>query len=135
VIKLREISMSSNDLISRFKTEVMETGPESTLPCNLTDEWLDILLMQADKMANLEELDDEDDSPVCTELLAGVLQILMAKNGFEMVSMAESELMYTMELYALELGMEKVSRKTEFRCEPATLETIFTDRKVTMITR
>lgn len=127
--------MSNDDLISRFKTEVMETGPESTLPCNLTDEWLDFLLMQADKMANFEELDSEDDSPVCTELLAGVLQILMAKNGFETVSMAESELMHTMELYALELGIEKVSRKGEFQCEPATLETIFTDRKVTMITQ
>ncbi len=127
--------MSNSDLIDRFVTEVLHAGPESTLPCNLTDEWLDVLLMQADKMANLEESDYEDGRPLCTELLAGVLHILMAKNGFEMVSMAESELMYTMELYALELGMEKVSRKTEFRCEPATLETIFTDRKVTMITR
>ena len=59
----------------------------------------------------------------------------MAKDGFEMVSIEESELMHTMELYALELGMEKVSRKKEFRCEPATLENIFTDREVTMITR
>lgn len=127
--------MSNDDLISRFKTEVMDTGPESTLPCNLTDEWLDVLLMQADKMANLEELDSEDDSPVCTELLAGVLHILMAKSGFEDVSIEESELMHAMEMYALELSMESVSRKTEFRCEPATLETIFTNRTVTIITQ
>ena len=127
--------MSNDDLISRFKTEVMETGPESTLPCNLTDEWLDFLLMQADKMANLEELDNEDGRPICTELLAGVVHILMAKNGFEDVSIEESELMHAMEMYALELGMEKVSRQTEFRCEPATLETIFTNRTVTMITQ
>lgn len=86
-------------------------------------------------MANLEGLDNEDDSPVWTELLAGVLHVLMAKNGFEMVSIEGSELMNTMELYALELSMEKVSRKTGFQCEPATLETIFTDRKVTMTTR
>ncbi len=127
--------MSNDDLISRFKTEVMETGPESTLPCNLTDEWLDVLLMQADKMANLDESESEDGRPICTELLAGVLHILMAKNGFEDVSIEESELMHAMEMYALELGMEKVSRETEFRCDPATLETIFTDRKVTMTTR
>ncbi|MAY54894.1 MAG: hypothetical protein CMQ37_03405 [Gammaproteobacteria bacterium] len=127
--------MNNNDLISRFKTEVLETGPESTLPCNLRDEWLDVLLMQADEMANLEELDNEDDSPVCTELLAAVLHIHMVKNGFEKVSLEESELMHTMELYAIELGMEKVSRNTEFQCEPATLETIFTNRGVAMSTR
>ena|SRR5690606_18148930 len=127
--------MSNDDLISRFKTEVMETGPESTLPCNLTDEWLDFLLMQVDKMASLEELESADGRPICTELFAGVLHILMAKSGFEDVSIEESELMHAMEMYALELGIEKVSRKGEFQCEPATLETIFTDRKVTMITR
>lgn len=127
--------MSNDDLISRFKTEVMDTGPESTLPCNLTDEWLDVLLMQADKMANLEELESADGRPICTELLAGVLHILMAKSGFEGVSIEESELMHVMEMYALELSMENVSRKTEFRCEPATLETIFTNRTVTIITQ
>ncbi|HIM97759.1 MAG TPA: hypothetical protein EYM57_07675 [Gammaproteobacteria bacterium] len=59
----------------------------------------------------------------------------MAKNGFEDFSIEEYELMHAMEMYALALGMEKVSRKTEFRCEPATLETIFTDRDVTVIKR
>ena len=34
-------------------------------------------------MANLDQLDEKNNSSVCTELLAAVLHILMAKNGFE----------------------------------------------------
>lgn len=128
--------MSNSDLIDRFVTEVLHASPESTLPCNLSDEWLNVLLEQSNKMANLDQLEDEDNSPVCTELLAAVLHILMAKNGFEKeISMEETELLRTMEQYTMELAMEEVSRRTEFKCEPATLETIFTDRDVTVIKR
>lgn len=122
--------MSNDDLISRFKTEVMDTGPESTLPCNLSDEWLNVLLEQSNKMANLDQLEDEDNSSVCTELLAAVLHILMAKNGFEEVSIEQTELLQIMEQYTMELAIEELSRRTEFKCEPATLETIFTNRQV-----
>lgn len=122
--------MSNSDLIDRFVTEVLHAGPESTLPCNLSDEWLNVLLEQSNKMANLDQLEDEDNSSVCTELLAAVLHILMAKNGFEEVSIEQTELLQTMEQYTMELAIEELSRRTEFKCEPATLETIFTNRQV-----
>ena len=122
--------MSNSDLIDRFVTEVLHVSPESTLPCNLSDEWLNVLLEQSNKMANLDQLDEEDNSSVCTELLAAVLHILMAKNGFEKVSIEESELLQTIEQYTMELAIEEVSRRTDFKCEPATLETIFTNRQV-----
>ncbi|WP_289169191.1 hypothetical protein [uncultured Pseudoalteromonas sp.] len=120
--------MKKNDLIERFKTEVLVTGPESSLPCNLSDEWLDILLGQANEFSEAEELVKEGENVRVTEIMAAVIHILMAKNGFKEVSIEESKLFSCIEQYTLELSLEEISRKTEFNINAATIENIFTNR-------
>ncbi|GAA3972236.1 hypothetical protein [Allohahella marinimesophila] len=116
--------MKKNELIHRFKAEVLDIGPESSLPSNLSDEWLEVLLTQSEAYAEM----DEDVRP--TVLVAAVLHILFAKNGINEVSIEGSEIIYRMQEYSVELAIEEIGRKTEFKGNPATLETIFTSRIV-----
>ena len=64
----------SEDLLKSFSKEVMRNGPESTLPCNLSDHWLEVLSAQMEDFF-------ENDSDECLSLpLMAVLHILFAKN-------------------------------------------------------
>jgi hypothetical protein len=114
----------SEKLLEQFQNEVLGNGPEAALPCNLSDKWLDILVSQG------EDLQDEENS--ITELLAAVMHLLFYKNDCKEVSIDENQLLDYLETYKVELSFEEVCRKTEFRLNPATLDTVFTDRLVSL---
>ena len=116
--------MSDDDLINRFTKEVINSGPESTLPCNLSDEWLDLLSDEADSMG-----DDSDGSRI-TELLAAVLHILFTKNGGQEIELSEDEMFGYVTDYQMELAIEVVGRRTDVKTTPASMKTIFTNRDV-----
>ena len=111
-------------LIESFSEEVVRTGPESTLPVNLDDKWLNILSMQMERY-----FENGADDSLALPLLA-VIHILTAKNAGEAVSASHDELFDYLCNYRIEIGLEEVRRKTEMELEPATLENILTNRKV-----
>lgn len=116
--------MSAKQL-KQFQEEVLSKGMESTLPANLSDEWLETLGKQADYF-----LSDTDTSDIDTDLLlTAMLHIVTAKN----VSKCSIELGYEVledytRQYAIELAMETVSRNTDVTISRPTINTIFTNR-------
>ncbi|MGY2135229.1 hypothetical protein ACW9I8_01255 [Pseudomonas reactans] len=113
------------DLLKSFSTEVMQTGPESTLPCNLSDQWLEILSAQ---MEDFFEHDSDD----CLSLpMIAVLHILFAKHEGAAISVTHDGLFDHICSYRIELGLEEIRRKTDMDVTPASLKTIFTSRNVT----
>lgn len=103
-------------------------GAEAALPSNLSDYWLELI------SRDLEYLDDDADDTAHT--ISGpmylILQILMHKAGTEQMEISNEELYRYFVDYQLEVGLEMVTRRTEVKAEPATLQTIFTDREVTV---
>jgi len=117
--------LMSEDLLKLFSTEVMQNGPESTLPCNLSDQWLEVL------SAQLEDF-FENDLDECLSLpMMAVLHILFAKNKGEAISETHDRLFDHLCNYRIELGLEEIRRKTDVSVEPASLEAILTNRTVT----
>lgn len=115
----------SEDLLKSFSKEVMQNGPESTLPCNLSDQWLEILSAQMEDFF-------ENDSDGCLSLpMMAVLHILLAKNKGEAISETYDRLFDHLCNYRIELGLEEIRRKTDMSVEPASLESILTNRQVT----
>ena len=113
----------SEKLLEQFKNEVLNNGAEAALPCNLSDKWLNILVSQGENLPG-----DENST---TELLAVVLHLLFFKNDYKKeVSINEKQLLDYTEAYVIELSFEEICRKTEFKLNPATLDTIFTDRLI-----
>lgn len=118
--------MNPIDLAVSFKAEVLDAGPESTLPGNLSDKWLEILSSQ------IEDFFQETEGARNTEVLMAVLHILVAKSRGREVKVSEDELFEWFEAYQFELGLETVNRYTNIRCTPATIENIFAERDITV---
>jgi len=115
--------MSENMLVS-FRNEVLLNGPESTLPCNLDERWLDVL------SAHMEQFFESNVDGALSLPLAAVVHILFAKSGGEPVRESQDELIEQLCKYRLELGFEEIRRKTNLSIEPASLETILTNRDI-----
>lgn len=118
---------SKNNYLDRFVKEVIRKGAEALLPQNLTQEWLDILLEEA----NYFEPGYDQDFP--ENLLLAVVEILSYQKGYpEQIEIDEKELLDSMEKYIIALAGEDVTRKTEIGIEPPTLENVLRDdRQVT----
>jgi len=104
----------------QFKSEVLSQGPEACLPCNLSDEWLHLLLVQA-------TTGFEPEDPGKDEYMAALWTILISQSEEEdgKVAISEDRLYDLFGEYAFELGLEHASRAGELKAAPATLETIF----------
>ena len=111
-------------MLKRFKLEVTDRGNEACLPRNLSDEWLRVVAQSTDEM--LAGGEGEKGAVA----LAAILSILSAKQGTNELRLSWEEMRKRFEEYRLELGLEEVHRKTEIKYEPATLDTIFTNREV-----
>lgn len=118
--------MSAEDLKIRFYKEVFMDSPEAVLPKNLSDEWLDILLAQAQCMH------DNEDSSHFSWLASTVLQILINRSETREFSVTEDELAEYLNNYSMELSLEKINRVTEVRTSRATLQTILSNRTIEM---
>lgn len=116
--------MKNNEIEKRFRVEVLARDTLSTLPCNLTDEWLKILSLQA---INLAEGPPEART---TELVAGLLHIISAKHAPEPVDLSEADLFDYFQQYQIELALEEIRRYSDIAPSAASLETIFTERDV-----
>ncbi|GEM_PF-2728199 len=63
-----------NDLLQRFKLEVLDQWPEACLPVNLSEEWRETLSQVIERY-----LDDDDDSQFSL-VVGALLRILFGKN-------------------------------------------------------
>ena len=89
-------------------------SPQDALPCKLTDEWLDKI---SDELEAYRQQDPDDPDPNCS--IAASLYLVPIEDLYE-----------HFEHYAIEISLEVVRRRTDIEVEPASLETIFTDRDV-----
>ncbi|MBN3731864.1 hypothetical protein [Burkholderia sp. Tr-20390] len=116
-------------MLNRLKQEVLDRGPEACLPTRLSDEWLSTLAKSADTM--LGNAEDGSDG-TGAECLAVLLCLLQAKTDCEgkRIEIPFEQMREYFVRYRIELGLEEVRRRTNTNYEPATLDTIFTDRAV-----
>jgi hypothetical protein len=120
---------------ARFHAEVTDLGGEACLPRNLSDEWLFIVASSIDELIGEEGQEPGTFADTKAERgavgLAAVLTILRAKNkAGASLEVAPEDLWRCIAEYQVELGLEEVHRKTDIKCEPASLATIFTGRQV-----
>lgn len=123
-----------SNLTTRFNEEVIKKGPESTLPVNLSDEWLDILETGLEKILESEEELKESEKLYMSIALLAISHILIAKNSDEEekneLNIPMEQLFKYFQDYMIELAIESMSRKTEVKGTPATIQTIFTERRI-----
>lgn len=123
--------MDKDAIVGKFNDEVIKSGPEATLPVNLSDFWLTTLLRYLEEVfENDDSPENDDDSGALSLPLLAVLHIVFAKNGGKEISISMDKLFEHMQDYRIELALEEVRRKTDVSPEPATLESIFTNRSV-----
>ena len=114
----------ASDVLIAFRDEVIARGPQATLPCNLSDSWLCRISEEIERYFAADEGDDAE----FTLSLAAIVHILFAKSGGQEVTESFDKMFEYFERFRLEIALEEVRRKTDLEVEPATIETIFTDR-------
>lgn len=129
-------------LIQQFHIEVLQQGFDSTLPRNLPEKWLKILTNCLERI-----IENRNSSAIIAYpkysfdimLISGAINhLLSAKNRYssEMLPSVfhdESPLFsHYCDNYRMEIALESISRTTDTQLNSATLETIFTNREVSV---
>lgn len=120
--------MEKSDL-RKLKQEVLDRGSDATLPCNLPDAWLNLLARDLEMFLQKRV----EDHSYLTAPLAIVSHLLLAKHGNKgkEVSFSEKELFIYLHDLQIEIALEMIRRNNGIAPEPASLDTIFTNREVT----
>lgn len=116
-------------MLTRLKNELLDADPTACLPRNLSDVWLENLAASADRLLqNANEIEAD-----ASLVVAVLVRILEAKSDgrSEVMKVPLEEFQQYVERYRFELALEEVQRKTDISYDPATLETILTERDVT----
>lgn len=130
IIIIQEVVLNGDSPSKKFKVEVLDLGATGCLPANLSDYWLLYLSKELNLLDNMSEAAENENADLSCSL-AAVVAILHAQNGGgNMYSATVDELFDKIIDYRIEIGLEMVSRHSEIKCEPATLEDIFTNRDV-----
>lgn len=119
--------MSEVNILTRLNEEVLLSGPETTLPINLSDYWLAEIQQSLERYFNNEEGAEESGLSLP---MAAVMHILFAKEEGEQLAIPVEEMFKYLEYYRVELTLEEVRRKKNIKAEPATIDSIFTNREV-----
>ena len=113
----------------KFTKEVLDKGAEACLPANLSDDWIHYLDTE---MSNLDNVSDSVDENLSCSLAAVVTIINARSGGGYLFKAIFSELISNVKEYRNEIALEIFRRRTENKCEPATLENIFRNRVVNL---
>ena len=114
-------------MLERFQLEVLDLGPSACLPRNLSDYWL----RELQKSVEVLLTGQEQEGASASGAMAAVLTLLEAKSNKRRPakrSMPLEEFNRLAEDLRLELALEENHRLSDIKYEPATLETIFTNR-------
>jgi hypothetical protein len=117
------------DLVE-LKKDVLDKGPAASLPCRLSDFWLDQV---ADSLEQVLESSSIESGPYLAGPLALVVQILFARSKSHELEISHSHLYDCLHSYRIEVALEAVNRRTNVQTTPASLDTIFTDRRLTSV--
>jgi hypothetical protein len=101
--------MANPNLLALFRDEVLLTGPESSLPSNLSQFWLEELQNHLERYfdgLNSESDAEEKDLDISLPL-AAIIHILFAKNGGEEISESSEKLYEYFQDYRLELALKR----------------------------
>lgn len=122
--------MEKSDLL-KLKNEVLDHGAEAALPANLPDLWVELLAHDLDMLRDGVG-EDSDGHNYLTAPLAIIAHILLGKQGGneKQVSFSDEDLHNYLSSLRFEIALEEIRRWTDLSPEPATLKTIFTNRKV-----
>lgn len=117
--------------ISKLKKEVLDHGPEAALPANLPDVWIKLIARDLEMHRN-GAIEKNEDHSYLSAPLAIIIRILCGKNGKNEheVRFSGKELLNFLDHLQFEIALEEIRRCSNMSLEPATLETIFTDRSV-----
>lgn len=125
-------------MLQRFTAEVLTHGAEACLPRNLSKEWIDVL---AHELCHYFKQDpdrlpteENDDCQTLCCALAAIVGIMTVKLQRRVITFNIKELHDRFVYYRTELVLEALHRSNVISYEPATLETIFTDRNLTIKT-
>ena len=131
--------MAKRSMLEDFKIQVIQIGPYSTLPKNLSEKWLRNLanalerIIESDESNYPKESDFNEDMEI---IVLAINHIFRAKARDKGQSIADKltdespELTKYLEGYRMELALESISRVTDISVNPANIETIFTNREV-----
>ena len=134
-------------LLEQFQKEILSEGDEATLPTNLPQNWLDILSLALEKILNAPTANSlvlllPEDIP-SKLIIAAITPLLKTKAemNFPITLEEKNNPFHTrresypitkkiLESYRMELAFEAISRTMDIAINPASLETIFTNRDV-----
>lgn len=126
--------MSYEDLplsdLHLLREEVTSQSPAAALPCNLSDYWLELTARDLEETVGEGCHSGESSNKYGAAPLALIIHILSGKLGRRHFEFSVDKLFEYYCDYRIEINLEIVNRKTNIKIEPATLETIFTDRTV-----
>lgn len=125
-----EFTMEKSDL-QKLKREVLDHGAEAALPSRLSDIWLSLLARDLDML--LQE--HQEDHHYLSAPLAIIIHILYGKHGNKgkEVSFSEDDLFRYLHYLRIEIALEMIRRTTDVITEPATLDSIFSNRDVHIV--
>ena len=110
--------------------QVLTQSPVAALPCNLTDEWLDLISRDLEGALG-EDAPQEIDANLLAAPLALVVHILSGQHSEAGHTWSFEDLFNRVQDYRVEIALELLNRRTGVHSPPATLATIFRQREVT----
>jgi len=116
-------------MLNRLRHEVLDRDVGACLPVRLNDEWLSILSRSADTMLGNATDGDEISGAACMAVILRILDATINKD-YKRMEIRHEEMREYFVRYRMELALQEVVRNSDVRYEPATLETILTERHV-----
>lgn len=124
-------ALPRTDLL-KLHVEVLSGPPEAALPSQLSDYWLELIARDLEMTLGDDE-PEEGSEPYASAPLALIVHLYFGKRGGVVLALNDDELYSLFCDLQIEISLEIVSRKTDIKAEPATLETIFSNREVTFV--
>lgn len=116
--------------LDALKSEVLDKGPSAALPCHLSDHWLNCV---ADSLEQVLEVKTSESGQYLAGPLALVAHLLLGRSSLSEFEVSDTLLYKYLRTYYIEVSIEILNRRTNVRIKSATLQTIFTDRKLTSV--
>jgi len=115
--------------LAELNNEVLRHPPGAALPCNLSDKWLNLLARDLEHCVG-DSIRVPDAGDYMAAPLAAIQHLLSGKSDSASPSRRLEEIYEYFKDYHVEITLEIVRRNTDITPEPATIETLFTDRRV-----
>lgn len=130
--------MTEMVLLQEFTRDVIQSGPESTLPCNLSDKWLYILANSLEQViasqSHQSSSNHHSNNLDLTLITIAIQHIFLAKSQYSATEYLDKtdtmDFQKYFESYRMEIALESITRATDISINPANIHTILTNREV-----